>query len=61
MYSLQVAMRGLVCTGMSAEVLLGQTWFREAKETGLIKESKKTVVLQKLPILRNNEEEEDGN
>ena len=61
MYSLQVAMRGLVCIGMAAEVLLGQTWFREAKETGLIKESKKTVVLQKLPILRNNEEEEDGN
>lgn len=61
MYSLQVAMRGLVCTGMAAEVLLGQTWFREAKETGLIKELKKTVVLQKLPILRNNEEGEDGN
>lgn len=54
-------MRGLVCTGMAAEVLLGQTWFREAKETGLIKELKKTVVLQKLPILRNNEEGEDGN
>lgn len=60
LYSLQVTTRGLVCTGMDAEVLLEAKLVQRRKRTNQ-RIQRKASVLQKLHPSGNNEEEEDGN